>query len=107
MSVPCAPSRVRSGKILRSQLTVPTRRRVTDSKQKLCCPALRLPEAAPLCDESSEPTVKSNSYCFVKFKLLEVHSGPHGFPGQHQRKVKNTQVYEFYHFPKMAMQCGL
>ena len=23
-----------------------------------------------------------------------------GFSGQHQRKVKNTQIYEFYHFPK-------
>ena len=47
-------------------------------------------------------------------KDLEVHSGPPatlypcGLPGQHQRKVKNTQIYEFYHFPKNSrMQCGL
>jgi hypothetical protein len=33
---------------------------------------------------------------------------PPGLPGQHQRKVKNTQIYEFYHFPKNGrMQCGL
>ena len=44
--------------------------------------------------------------------VLKVHTGPQrsserssqrthgGFCCQHQRKVKNTQIYEFYHFPK-------
>ena len=45
-------------------------------------------------------------------KGLKIHSGPpvthHGLHWQHQRKVKNTQIYEFYHFPKNGrMQCGL
>ena len=44
-------------------------------------------------------------------KDLKVHSGPPvthgGLHRQHQRKVKNTQSYEFYHFPKNGrMQCG-
>ena len=32
--------------------------------------------------------------------------GNPGLPWQHQRKVKNTQIYEFYHFPKMAVCDG-
>ena len=45
-------------------------------------------------------------------KDLKVHSEPpvthHGLHWQHQRKVKNTQIYEFYHFPENGrMQCGL
>ena len=48
--------------------------------------------------------------------VLKVHTGPQrsserthgGFCCQHQRKVKNTQIYEFYHFPKNGrMHCGL
>ena len=30
-----------------------------------------------------------------------------GFSGQHQRKVKNTQIYEFYHFPKNGRMLGM
>ena len=41
---------------------------------------------------------------FIPPKDLKVHSGTPathgGLPGQHQRQVKNTQIYEFYHFPK-------
>ena len=38
---------------------------------------------------------------------LRASSSPPGLQGQHQRKVKNTQIYEFYHFPKNGrMQCG-
>ena len=45
-------------------------------------------------------------------KDLKVHSGTPvthgGLQRQHQRKVKNTQSYEFYYFPKNGrMQCGL
>ena len=42
--------------------------------------------------------------CAKPPKDLKVHSGPPvthgGLHRQHQRKVKNTQSYEFYHFPK-------
>ena len=55
---------------------------------------------------------KTFSWKHIPPKALKVHSGPQGthggFSGQHQRKVKNTQIYEFYHFPKNGrMQCGL